>query len=73
MRPFRSRMWTALVMTVLCLGMLGTVASADDTPTASAPADPSPGVLNATPSTSFPEDPWRLPTVGFPEDPWPDP
>ncbi len=72
MRPFRSRVMTALVMTVLCLGLLGTVARADDLPPTNVPSDPSPSVIDAGPSTTFPEDPWGLPSVGFPEDPWPD-
>jgi len=63
---------TALVMTVLCLGLLGTVARADEIPTTNVPSDPSPSVIVDTPNTSFPEDPWGLPCVGFPEDPWPD-
>jgi hypothetical protein len=72
MRPFRSRALTALVTAILSLGLLGTVAFADDIPITSAPADPPPTVvvIPAT-TTSFPEDPWGLPTVGFPEDPWP--
>ena len=56
MRPFRSRVATALVFAILVLGLLGTVANAADVPT--------------TPS-SFPEDPWPgLPNT-VPEDPWP--
>ena len=70
MRPFRSRMVTALVMTVLCLGLLGTVARADEILATSVPADPAPALLNPMPTT-FPEDPWDRPLV-FPEDPWPD-
>ena len=69
MRPFRSRVLTAFVMTILSLGLLGTVAFADDTPTNPAPVGPSP-IWVGTPPTSFPEDPWD-PTTNFPEDPWP--
>jgi hypothetical protein len=64
-------MVTALVMTVLCLGLLGTLARADEIPAASVPADPAPALLNPILPTSFPEDPWDRPLV-FPEDPWPD-
>ena len=69
MRPFRSRVLTALVMAILSLGLLGTVAFADD-PTTGAPVGPSPSWVGGTPPTSFPEDPWD-PTTNFPEDPWP--
>jgi hypothetical protein len=56
MRPFRSRVLAALVMAILSLGVLGSVAFADDTPTTTG---------------CFPEDPWGIPNTGFPEDPWP--
>jgi hypothetical protein len=55
MRPFRSRVATALVFAILVLGLLGTVANAAEIP--------------STPS-SFPEDPWPGLSC-FPEDPWP--
>lgn len=55
MRPFRSRVTTALVFAILVLGLLGSVANAAEIP--------------ATPN-SFPEDPWPGLTC-FPEDPWP--
>jgi hypothetical protein len=55
MRPFRSRVATALVFAILLLGLLGSVANAAD--------------IASTPS-SFPEDPWPG-LCGFPEDPWP--
>ena len=71
MRPFRSRVLTALVMTILSIGLLGTVAFADEIPTQTPVVDPLPSVIDI-PATTFPEDPWGLPTVGFPEDPWPD-
>ena len=71
MRPFRSRVLTALVMAILSLGLLGTVAFADEIPTQTPVVDPAPSVIDI-PATTFPEDPWGLPTVGFPEDPWPD-
>ena len=73
MRPFRSRALAAMVMATLFLGLLGSVARADEIPTTSVPADPSNGV--AVPMT-FPEDPWDgtvAPTTAFPEDPWPGP
>lgn len=69
MRPFRSRVLTAFVMTILSLGLLGTVAFANDR-TTGAPVGPSPSWVGGTPPTSFPEDPWD-PTTNFPEDPWP--
>ena len=78
MRPFRSRMVAALVMAVLCLGLLGTVASADEIPTTDLTVVPTPSLLVGATATVFPEDPWGLPTLGllprlgFPEDPWPD-
>jgi len=78
MRPFRSRVLTALVMAILSLGLLGTVAFADDPtqtvlvdPAPSVIVDPAPSVIDV-PATTFPKDPWGLPTLGFPEDPWPD-
>ncbi|TMD53149.1 MAG: hypothetical protein E6I83_07590 [Chloroflexi bacterium] len=71
MRPFRSRVLTALVMAILSLGLLGTVAFADEIPTQTLVVDPAPTVIEV-PATVFPEDPWGLPTLGFPEDPWPD-
>jgi len=78
MRPFRLRILTALVMAVLCLGLLGTVASADELPTTDLTVAPAPSPLVGATTTAFPEDPWGLPTLGplptlgFPEDPWPD-
>jgi len=72
MRPLRSRMLAALVMAVLCLGLLGTVASADEIPTTDLTVAPTPGLFVGTTTTAFPEDPWGLPRLGFPEDPWPD-
>jgi len=69
MRPFRSRVLAALVVAILSLGILGTVALADD-PTQTLVVDPAPSVIEM-PATIFPEDPWGLPTLGFPEDPWP--
>jgi hypothetical protein len=69
MRPFRSRVLTALVTAMLCLGPLGTVAFAGDLGTSSVPSGPFPKVNVGIPH--FPEDPWGLPSVGFPEDPWP--
>ena len=71
MRPFRSRVLTALVTAILSLGLLGTVAFADDIPTQTPVVDPAPSVIDV-PATTFPKDPWGLPTLGFPEDPWPD-
>jgi hypothetical protein len=71
MRPFRSRVLTAVVMAILCLGLLGTVAFADEVPTTNLSVDPAPSLSYGI-ATSFPEDPWGLPTLGFPEDPWPD-
>ena len=73
MRPFRSRVLAAMVMAVLCLGLVGSVARADEIPTTSFPEDPW-GHATA-PTTSFPEDPWpglSVPMSSFPEDPWPD-
>ncbi|HYV23482.1 MAG TPA: hypothetical protein VEN31_12600 [Candidatus Bathyarchaeia archaeon] len=72
MRPFRSRVLAALVTTILSLGVLGTVAFADDTPTTDLTVEPSPSLVESVPTTAWPEDPWDLPTIGFPEDPWPD-
>ena len=72
MRPFRSRVLAALVMSAVFLGLLGTVARADENPPTNVPANPSPAIDTGIPSTTFPEDPWALPTLGFPEDPWPD-
>jgi hypothetical protein len=71
MRPFRSRVLTALVTAILSLALLGTVAFADEIPTQTPVVDPAPSVIDI-PAATFPEDPWGLPTVGFPEDPWPD-
>ncbi|TMC44558.1 MAG: hypothetical protein E6J23_07075 [Chloroflexi bacterium] len=71
MRPFRSRVLAALVMAILSIGLLGNVAFGDDTPTPSAPVEPSPSLIGGTATQSFPEDPWGLPTTSFPEDPWP--
>jgi hypothetical protein len=45
-----------MVMAVLFLGLVGSVARADEIPTTSFPEDPWPG-LNV-PMNSFPEDPW---------------
>ena len=73
MRPFRSRVLAAMVMAVLFLGVVGSVARADEIPTTNFPEDP--WDRATVPATSFPEDPWpglKLPTTGFPEDPWPD-
>jgi hypothetical protein len=73
MRPFRSRVLAAMVMAVLFLGLVGSVARADEIPTTSFPEDP--WDRATVPTMSFPEDPWpgiKLPTTGFPEDPWPD-
>jgi hypothetical protein len=56
MRPFRSRVVTAIVFAFLIVGMLGSVANAAST--------------EARPN-SFPEDPWPAFTNAFPEDPWP--
>ena len=73
MRPFRSRVLAAMVMALLFLGLVGSVARADEIPTTNFSDDPS-GIATV-PATSFPEDPWpglKLPTTGFPEDPWPD-
>ena len=58
---------------VLFLGLVGSVARADEIPTTNFPEDP--WDRATVPATSFPEDPWpglKLPTTGFPEDPWPD-
>jgi hypothetical protein len=72
MRPFRSRALTAIATAILFLGLLGTVALADEIPTTSFPEDP---WDHATAQTmSFPEDPWpglSHPSTSFPEDPWP--
>ena len=73
MRPFRSRVLAAMVMAVLFLGLVGSVARADEIPTTNFSENP-PGVATA-PTTSFPEDPWpglNAPMNSFPEDPWPD-
>jgi len=73
MRPFRSRALTAIVTAFLFLGLLGSVAMADEIPTTSFPEDP--WDKAAVPTMSFPEDPWpglSLPMGSFPEDPWPD-
>ena len=73
MRPFRSRALTAIATAFLFLGLLGSVALADEIPTTSFPEDPWDKV--AVPTMSFPEDPWpglSLPMGNFPEDPWPD-
>ena len=73
MRPFRSRVLAAMVMAVLFLGLVGSVARADEIPTTNLPKDPSGAAT--VPATSFPEDPWpglSLPMSSFPEDPWPD-
>jgi hypothetical protein len=73
MRPFRSRVLAAMVMAVMFLGLVGSVARADEIPTTSFPEDP--WDRATVPTMSFPEDPWpglNLPTTGFPEDPWPD-
>jgi hypothetical protein len=62
-----------MVMAVLFLGLVGSVARADEIPTTSFPEDP--WDRATVPTMSFPEDPWpglKLPTTGFPEDPWPD-
>ncbi|HYR95054.1 MAG TPA: hypothetical protein VEP48_12705 [Methylomirabilota bacterium] len=71
MRPFRSRALTALVTAFLFLGLLGTVALADEVPTTSFPEDP--WDRASAPTMSFPEDPWPGLAVPmhFPEDPWP--
>jgi hypothetical protein len=73
MRPFRSRVLAAMVMAVLFLGLVGSVARADEIPTTSFPEDP--WDRAAVPTMSFPEDPWpglSVPMSSFPEDPWPD-
>ena len=73
MTPFRSRALTLIVTAFLFLGLLGSVALADEIPTTSFPEDP--WDKAATPTMSFPEDPWpglSLPMGSFPEDPWPD-
>jgi hypothetical protein len=73
MRPFRSRALTAIATALLFLGLLGTVAMADEIPTTSFPEDP--WDKAGIPTMSFPEDPWDkagVPTMSFPEDPWPD-
>jgi hypothetical protein len=72
MRPFRLRLLTALVTAILSLGLFGTVAFADDTPTTNLTLDPAPVVFDLGTTTAWPEDPWNLPTTGWPEDPWPD-
>jgi len=62
-----------MVMAVLFLGLVGSVARADEIPTTNFSEVPS-GVATV-PTTSFPEDPWpglNVPMNGFPEDPWPD-
>ncbi len=67
MRPFRSRALAAMVMAILFLGLLGSVARADEIPTTSFPEDPW-GKPAAVPMT-FPEDPWdgtAAPTMSFP-------
>jgi hypothetical protein len=72
MRPFRSRALTAIATAILFLGLLGTVALADEIPTTRLAEDPSDRVTAET--MSFPEDPWPglcLPPNSFPEDPWP--
>lgn len=56
MRPFRSRVTTALVFAILLMGLLGSVANAAQTPST---------------TNSFPEDPWPGLVNSFPEDPWP--
>ena len=58
MRPFRSRVLAAMVMAVLYLGLVGSVARADEIPTTNFPEDP--------------WDRPTVPTLSFPEDPWPD-
>jgi len=72
MRPFRSRAMAALVMAILFLGLLGSVARADEIPTPSFPEDPWDRPVAPT-TLSFPEDPWDGAAVpmAFPEDPWP--
>jgi len=73
MRPFRSRVLAAMVMAVLFLGLVGSVARADEIPTTSFPEDP--WDRATVPTMSFPEDPWpglSVPMSSFPEDPWPD-
>jgi len=62
----------ALVMAILFLGLLGTVARADEIPTPSFPEDPRDQPVAPT-TLSFPEDPWAGAAVpmAFPEDPWP--
>jgi hypothetical protein len=71
MRPFRSRALTALVTAFLFLGLLGSVALADEVPTTTFPEDP--WNRASAPTMSFPEDPWPGLAVpmSFPEDPWP--
>ena len=74
MRPFRSRVLAAMVMAVLFLGLVGSVARADEVPTTSFPEDPW-DRATTVPTMSFPEDPWpglSVPMNSFPEDPWPD-
>ena len=73
MRPFRSRVLAAMVMAVLYLGLVGSVARADEIPTTNFPEDP--WDRPTVPTLSFPEDPWpglSVPMINFPEDPWPD-
>jgi len=73
MRPFRSRVLAAMVMAVLFLGLVGSVARADEIPTTNFPEDP--WDRPTVPTLSFPEDPWpglSVPMINFPEDPWPD-
>jgi hypothetical protein len=40
MRPFRSRFMAAIVFAVLILGLLGSVANADEVPATGFPEDP---------------------------------
>jgi hypothetical protein len=70
MRPFRSRAMAAIVTAVLFLGLLGSVAQADEIPTTGFPEGAGDGFV---PAVGFPEDPWPGlgPMASFPEDPWP--
>jgi hypothetical protein len=59
MRPFRSRVMTALVLTVALLGSLGNVVNAREIPPSGFPEDPWP--TSCLPMGGFPEDPWPTP------------
>jgi hypothetical protein len=55
---------TAIVFAVVMLGVLGSVANADQIPTNSFPEDP--WDTRAAPTASFPEDPWGIPASLLP-------